>query len=98
MSNFNFRLLMASNAEAFQGFLGIVQHPLERCCHAFSERQVVQDEWRGGCPIIGVRLHAIPTDVWMSQTDIRKNIEEFGPQQGLLDAQEAYRKNVEINP
>lgn len=34
--------------------------------------------------------------LWMSQTDIRKNIEEFGPQQGLLDAAEAYRRNVDF--
>lgn len=30
--------------------------------------------------------------VWMDERDLRKNVELFGPHQGLLDAQAAYKR------
>lgn len=32
--------------------------------------------------------------LWMSERDLKNNIKEYGPKKGLLDAVEAYKKNV----
>lgn len=36
--------------------------------------------------------------LWMNERDIRANIKEFGPCEGLEAARNAYRLNLGINP
>lgn len=36
--------------------------------------------------------------LWMDLRDIKRNIKEFGPHPGLLDAKEAYRTRKEFPP
>lgn len=36
--------------------------------------------------------------LWMDERDIKRNIAEFGPHPGLLEAKEAYRTRKEFPP
>ncbi len=44
-----------------------------------------------------VRSGDLQRTLWMSNRDIDKNIIEFGPHPGLIEAKEAYRKNVRFD-
>lgn len=52
-----------------------------------------------GAPAAEVRIRStdLETVLWMSKRDIDKNIAEFGPLPGLLEAKSAYHKNVDFD-
>lgn len=50
-----------------------------------------------GAAEVTIRSMDLETTMWMTQRDIERNLKEFGPQQGLLDAKKAYELGVRFD-